>query len=48
MQAIIGGPVLKELLTNTMDRTWLSSMGYLYETKGKKYTFVHTCAHTIV
>jgi len=41
------GPLLIELLTPAIDESWLASMGYLYRTKGKDYTFVHTCEHTI-
>lgn len=33
-------PVIKEL-TIDLDKSWLASMGYLYETKGKLFTFVH-------
>jgi len=40
-------PIVKELLSEGFDMSWLHSMGYLYETKGKLYTFVHTCEHRI-
>ena len=41
------GPLLVELLTTAIDQSWLASMGYLYRTKGKQYTFIHTCEHAI-
>jgi len=41
------GPVLEELLTSAIDKSWLACMGYMYRTKGKEYTFVHTCEHAI-
>jgi hypothetical protein len=43
------GPVLADLLTPQIDRSWLASMGYLYTTIGKQtgFTFVHTCEHRI-
>jgi len=41
------GPIVKELIPNGFDWNWLSCMGYLYETKGKEYTFVHNCGNTI-
>ena len=41
------GPIIKELVTLSMDRNWLSCSGYLYETKGENYTFLHTCEHRI-
>ena len=41
------GPVLVELITAEIDRRWLASMGYMYRTKGERYTFVHTCEHVI-
>jgi len=41
------GPVLVELITEGIDPHWLAAMGYLYRTKGKEYTFVHTCEHRI-
>ena len=40
-------PILKELIPAEFDYSWLNAMGYLYETTGCKYTFVHTCEHTI-
>jgi hypothetical protein len=42
------GPVVKELIPANFDWEWLYAMGYLHETKGKEYTFVHTCEHHIV
>lgn len=42
------GPILKELITVGTDMQWLECCGYLYETKGKSYTFVHTCEHKTV
>jgi len=41
------GPVVKELIPESLDKSWLFSMGYMYETKGKNYTFVHTCENII-
>lgn len=41
------GPILKELITKNIDISWLNSCGYLYETKGKEYTFIHTSEHRI-
>lgn len=40
-------PILKELITKNMDINWLNACGYLCETKGKKYTFIHTSEHRI-
>ena len=40
-------PVLKDLIPAEFDWSWLNAMGYLYETTGCKYTFVHTCEHAI-
>lgn len=40
-------PIIKELIPELFDRNWLASMGYLYETKGKYFTFIHTCEHRI-
>lgn len=42
------GPVLKQLITNNMDTSWLACMGYMYCTKGEKYEFVHTAEHKII
>ncbi len=41
------GPVIEQFITPLMDKSWLNSMGYLYRTKGAKYTFIHTGVHTI-
>jgi hypothetical protein len=48
------GPVVKQLIPRIRNflgyptmRAWMEAMGYLYETKGKHYTFVHTAAHKI-
>ena len=41
------GPLIVNLLTPAIDREWLDSMGYLYTTRGKTFTFVHTCEHRI-
>lgn len=41
------GPVVEEFITDQIDRSWLASMGYMYRTKGSRYTFVHTCEHSI-
>jgi hypothetical protein len=35
------GPVIKALIPPDFDLPWLHSMGYLYETKGSFYTFIH-------
>lgn len=40
-------PVLVELVTDAIDQSWLASMGYMYRTRGKQYTFIHTCEHEI-
>lgn len=40
-------PILNELLNDETDMSWLHSMGYLYETQGKKYKFLHTIEHRI-
>ena len=40
-------PVVKELIPQDFDMSWLHSMGYLYETQGKLYTFVHTSEQKI-
>lgn len=40
-------PILKELIPEGFDTSWLHAMGYLYETKGKRFTFVHTAEHKI-
>lgn len=41
------GPVVKDLIPADFDLSWLHSMGYLYETKGKLFAFVHTAEHKI-
>lgn len=43
------GPVLVDLIPDSVDRGWLASCGYLYRTTGAKsgYTFLHTCEHEI-
>jgi len=42
------GPVLLELLTPEIDRSWLACCGYFHQTTGKAgYTFVHTAEHRI-
>lgn len=40
-------PVLASLIPARFDTAWLECMGYLYRTKGKEFTFVHTCEHQI-
>lgn len=35
-------PIVKDLIPLSFDFGWLFSMGYLYETKGKHFTFIHT------
>lgn len=44
------GPVLMELLTGQIDRSWLAACGYLYQTRSKQtgLAFVHMCAHKIL
>jgi len=44
------GPIIKDLIPDGFDMSWLNCMGYMYTTKGKqsKYTFKHTCEHSIV
>ena len=41
------GPIITDLITPMLDIAWLHCCGYLYKTKGKHFTFVHTCEHTI-
>lgn len=41
------GPVVKELITTNINQSWLNSMGYLYQTKGKEYIFIHTSENQI-
>ena len=41
------GPFLKVLIPAEFDMSWLASMGYLYESKGREFTFIHTCEHSI-
>lgn len=41
------GPIVVEFIPEGFDLSWLACMGYLYKTKGKQYTFVHTCEHVI-
>ena len=43
------GPVLVDLITPEIDRSWLTCCGYLHQTTGKTsgYTFVHTAEHRI-
>lgn len=40
-------PVIKNLIPSTFDISWIQSMGYLYETAGKYFTFLHTSEHHI-
>jgi hypothetical protein len=40
-------PLIQEFCNRLTDRRWLACMGYLYETKGERYTFIHTCEHEI-
>jgi hypothetical protein len=42
------GPVVKDLIPASFNRSWLAACGYLYETKGKHLTFVHTSEHRII
>ena len=41
------GPIVKELIPEGMDWGWIHCMGYMYQTKGKDYNWVHTGEHTI-
>lgn len=41
------GPIVKELIPSAFDWSWLHACGYLYTTQGKRYCFVHTCAHQV-
>lgn len=36
-------PILKNLINNTTDFSWLASMGYMEHKKGKKFDFLCTC-----
>lgn len=40
-------PIVKDLIPEGFGMDWLACCGYLYETTGKQYTFVHTCEHSI-
>ena len=40
-------PIVIEFLTGEVDKRMLAGCGYLYTTKGKEYTFLHTCEHVI-
>lgn len=42
------GPIVKELIPAGFDTAWLHSCGYLYETRGLIFTFVHTSEHHIL
>lgn len=42
------GPIVKELIPAGFDMTWLHSCGYLYETRGLIFTFIHTSEHHIL
>lgn len=39
--------IIKDLIPFNYDMKWLQSCGYLYETKGKNYTFIHTSENKI-
>jgi hypothetical protein len=39
-------PIVKEFINKETDITWLHSMGYLYEKKGKLFTFLCTSEQT--
>jgi hypothetical protein len=42
-------PIVKELIPEGFDLSWLRSMAYMYETTGKKgYTFVHNSEQRIL
>lgn len=42
------GAIVKDLIPDNFDMSWLHSMGYLYETRGLLYTFIHTSEHHIL
>jgi len=42
------GPVVEDFISKGFDMDWLYSMGYLYKTKGKFFSFLHTSEHRIV
>ncbi len=42
------GPIIQEFIVDTIDKEWLECCGYLYTTKGKNFTFVHTSEYKIV
>jgi len=41
------GPVIIELIPEGFDMSWLHSMGYIYETKGKDYNWIHNSETTV-
>ena len=43
-------PVIKDLIPDGFDLSWLACMGYLYQTTGNKsgYTFIHNSEQKIV
>lgn len=41
-------PIVKNLISNTFDLSWLHSMGYLYESRGKYFTFIHTSEQKVI
>ena len=44
------GPILSNLISQSLPVNWLTSMGYLYVTQSKKNGFVfrHLCEHKII
>lgn len=41
------GPIIINFITDDIDKNWLNASGYLYTTKGNRYTFLHTSEHRI-
>lgn len=40
-------PIVRELIPEHFDWNWLISMGYLYQTRGKYFSFLHTSEQRI-
>jgi hypothetical protein len=40
-------PIIVDLIPESFDFEWLFCMGYLYETKGKYFSFIHTSEQKI-
>jgi hypothetical protein len=41
-------PVIKDLIPEGFDMSWMHAMGYLYETRMNGYDLVHLCTFTLV